>query len=67
MRVDSKYYVFKQPGIIVQQHQYLRRIKRNHREGKLVVYLNETWANFHTSHMRELFQIIIMDSVIIEV
>ena len=44
-QVNDKRYVYEQPRIIVQRHEYLRRMRRNGREGRLVVYLDETWAN----------------------
>ena len=44
-QVNDKWYVYEQPRIIVQRHEYLRRMRRNRREGRPVVYLDETWAN----------------------
>ena len=37
--------IYEQPSIIVWRHEYLRRLRRNRREGRPVIYLNETWAN----------------------
>ena len=37
---------------LLQRHQYLRRMRRNKRENKPVVYLDETWANSHSSYER---------------
>ena len=51
-KVNDKHYVYKQPKIILQRHQYLRRMRRNRRENRPVVYLDETWANLHCSHER---------------
>ena len=47
--VNDKRYVYEQPRIIVQRHEYLRRMRRNRREGRPVVYLDETWANARDS------------------
>ena len=44
--------MYEQPKIILQRHQYLRRMRRNRRENRPVVYLDETWANSHCSHER---------------
>ena len=44
--------MYEQPKIILQQHQYLGRMRRNRRENRPVVYLDETWANSHCSHER---------------
>ena len=41
--------MYEQPRIIVQRHEYLRRMRRNRREGRPVVYLDETWANARDS------------------
>ena len=51
-KVNDKHYVYEQPKIILQRHQYLRRMRRNRRENRPVVYLDETWANSHCSHER---------------
>ena len=48
-QVNDKRYVYEQPNIIVQRHKYLQRMMRNRREGRLVVYLDETWANARDS------------------
>ena len=37
--------MYEQPRIIVQRHKFLRRMMRNRREERPVVYLDETWAN----------------------
>ena len=39
-QVNDKRYVYEQPRIIVQRHEYRRRMQRNRREGRLVVYLD---------------------------
>ena len=44
-KVNDKWYIYEQAHIIVQRHKYLRRLRRNRREHKPVVYLDETWAN----------------------
>ena len=44
-QVNDKRYVYEQPRIIVQRHEYLRRTRRNRREGRPVVYLDEAWVN----------------------
>ena len=46
-KVNDKRYVYEQPHIIQQRHQFLRRMRRNRRERRPVVYTNETWANSH--------------------
>ena len=51
-KVNDKRCVYEQPKIILQRHQYLRRMRRNRRENRPVVYLDETWANLHCSHER---------------
>ena len=33
-QVNDKWYVYEQPRIIVQRHEYLRRMRRNRREGR---------------------------------
>ena len=43
--MNDKRYIYGQTRIIVQKHEYLRRLGRNRREHKPVVYLDETWAN----------------------
>ena len=44
-KVDDKRYIYEQARIRVQRHKYLRRLRRNRREHKPVVHLDETWAN----------------------
>ena len=46
-KVNDKRYVYEEPRIIQLRHQFLRRMRRNRRERRLVVYTNETWANSH--------------------
>ena len=41
-KVNDKRYINEQARIIVQRHKYLRRLRRNRREHKPVVYLDET-------------------------
>ena len=44
-KVNDKRYIYEQPSIIVWRHEYLRRLRRNRREGRPVIYLDETLAN----------------------
>ncbi len=44
---DRRYYLFEQPRIIEQRHNYLRRIMQNRADKRAVVFLDETWANAH--------------------
>ena len=37
--------MYEQLLIIVQRHEYLRFLRRNRREHRPVVYLDDTWAN----------------------
>ena len=46
-RINNKRHYFEQPQIIKQRHRYLRRVWRNRREMRPVVFLDETWANVH--------------------
>ena len=50
-KVTDKRYTctYEQPRLIVWRHKYkyLRRLRRNRREGRPVVYLDETWVNAH--------------------
>ena len=43
--VNNKRYIYEQPSIIFQTPTYLRRLRANRREGRPLVYLDETWAN----------------------
>ena len=45
MSMTSNIYIYEQPRIIVWRHEYLRGLRRNWREGRPVIYLDETWAN----------------------
>ena len=47
--MNDKHYIYEQPRIIVQRQEYLRRMRRNRREGQPVIYLDETWANARDS------------------
>ena len=42
--VNDNRYRYEQPRIIVQWHEYLRHLRRNRREVRTVVYLDETWV-----------------------
>ena len=44
-KVNDKRYIYEQPRKIVRRCEYLRRLRRNRREGRPVIYLDETWAN----------------------
>ena len=44
-KVNDKRYIYEQARIIVQRHEYLKRLRRNRREHRPVVYLDEMWAN----------------------
>ena len=46
-KVNDKRYIYEQPSIIYQRHEYLQRMRVHRREGRPVVYLGETWANAH--------------------
>ena len=48
-KVNDKRYIYEQPRIIVHRHVYLRHLRRNRREGRPVIYLDETWANARDS------------------
>ena len=50
-KINDKRYVYEQPKIVYQRHQFLRRMRRNRRENvpKSVIYLDETWTNSHSS------------------
>ena len=45
--VNNKRNYYEQPRIIEQRHSYLQRMRRNRREKRPVVYVNETWCNEH--------------------
>ena len=42
---EQPHIIVEQPHIIVQRHECWRRLRRNKREGRTVVYLDETWTN----------------------
>ena len=44
-KVNDKRYIYEQPRRIVLRHEYLRRLRRNRRDGRPVIYLDEIWAN----------------------
>ena len=46
---ENKNYIYEQPRVIQQWHDFLRRLRRNRNEteGRPVVYLDETWVNAH--------------------
>ena len=46
-RHENKRYIYEQPQVIQQRHDYLRRLHRNKQEQRPVVYLDETWVNAH--------------------
>ena len=51
-REDGKQYVYKQPRVIQQRHDYLRRMKRNRVDKRPEVFLDETWLNSHAAPER---------------
>ena len=48
-KYQNKQYIYEQPRVIQQRHDYLRRLRRNHgpAESRPVVYLDETWVHAH--------------------
>ena len=48
-REDGKKYIYEQPRVIEQRHQYLRRMRRNREERRPEVFLDETWTNSHAA------------------
>ena len=48
-REDGKRYVYEQPRVIQQQHEYLRRMRRKRVEKRPEVFLDETWLNSHVA------------------
>lgn len=48
-REDGKRYVYEQPRVIQQRHEYLRRMRRNRVEKRPEVFLDETWLNSHAA------------------
>ena len=52
VREDGKRYVYEQPKVIQQRHDYLRRMRRNRQEGRPQVYLDDTWINSHAAPER---------------
>ena len=44
---ENKKYIYEQPRVIQQRHDYLRHLHRNRNpaENRPVVYLDETWVN----------------------
>ena len=51
-KVNDKRYVYEQPKIILQRHQYIRRMRRNRREDRPVVYF-EGHGQIHIVVMRD--------------
>ena len=51
-REDGKRYIYEQPRIIHQRHNYLRRMMKNRIEGRPQLYLDETWINSHAAPER---------------
>lgn len=37
------------PHVIAQRHNFLRKIRKYRREGRPIIYLNETWLNAYHS------------------
>ena len=46
-RHENKRYIYEQPRMIQQRHDYLRRLRRNRQEKRPVIYLDEMWLNAH--------------------
>ena len=46
-RADGKLYVYEQPRVVQQRHDFLRRMRKNTTDKRPVVYLDETWLNAH--------------------
>ena len=46
---DNRKYVMEQPRVIAQRHNFLRKIRKYRREGRPIIYLDETWLNTHHS------------------
>jgi hypothetical protein len=51
-KVNDKRYLYEQPRIIEWRHKYLRRMRKNRRENRPVLFLDETWANAHDGNDR---------------
>ena len=51
-KVNDKRYIYEQPRRIEWRHRYLRRMRKNRRENRPVVFLDETWANAHDGRER---------------
>ena len=52
VRADGNRYIYEQPRVIQQRHDYLRRMRRNRMEKRPVVYIDETWLNSHAAPER---------------
>ena len=52
VRADGKRYIYEQPRVIQQRHDYLRRMQRNRMEKRPLVYIDETWLNSHAAPER---------------
>ena len=52
VREDGKRYVYEQPRVIQQRHDYLRQMRRNREEKRPEIYLDETWTNSHSAPER---------------
>ena len=48
-REDGERYVYEQPRVIQQRHEYLRRMRRNRVDKRPEVFLDETWLNSHAA------------------
>ena len=47
--MKDKRYIYEQPRIVLQRYKYLRRLRKNRKEERPIVYLDETWVNAHDS------------------
>ena len=46
---NNRKYVIEQPCVIAQRHNFLRKVCKCCREGRPIIYLDETWLNAHHS------------------
>ena len=51
-RADGKLYVYEQPRVTQQRHDYLRSLRKNRNDKQPVVFLDETWLNSHAAPER---------------
>ena len=46
---NSRKYVMEETRVIAQRHNFLRMIRKYRRQGRPIIYLDETWLNAHHS------------------